>query len=71
MARKGRGLDDKKIATSGYCRVRVNYFQRGRQRHYFVEYMDGIPVLEWYHRNADPITKLIDGEYESLHADGF
>ena len=54
------------ISPVGYCKVPVRYFQRGKQKRYFIEYMDGIPLSEWIENNMDPITAIQDGRYDLL-----
>jgi hypothetical protein len=54
------------IPQMGYHKVPVRYFQRGKERRYFIEYMDGKPLDEWIDKNMDPITALKEGRYELL-----
>jgi hypothetical protein len=43
------------------------YFIRGKMKLRKIYVIDGIPVDEFYRKNAAPITLMQDGEYELLN----
>ena len=43
------------------------YFVRGKMKKEKIYVIDGIPVEEFYLKNADPITLLQNGDYEMLN----
>ncbi len=47
------------------------YFVGGRQKFQRIYVIDGMPVEEFYRRNADPVTLLQDGEYWALDESGY
>ena len=59
-------MKKRSVAQSGYCKVKVRYFQNGKQKRYVMEYMDGIPLSQWIENNMDPIYALQEGHYELL-----
>jgi hypothetical protein len=50
----------KKIGSSW---VKRYYYINGKRKSEISEYMDGLPIQEWYAQNAGPIDRLVNGEY--------
>ena len=65
----GKKRSKRKFALSGYSRVRKFYYINGKRKSYIQEFIDGIPIHEWYNHNAGPIEKLINGDYWMIDHD--
>ena len=56
----------KSVKEKGYSKVKTKYFINGKMKFEILEFMDGIPIDEYYMKNLDPITAMQDGHYELL-----